>query len=370
MISQWEPKSETMHVSNFPNGDVDFWFSVRIFDYDGSFTASDAATSPFFDNGTVFHAYSGKLLLPDDKCYESEDDGYCSVTNYAMYSSVCCKEFEYNDIPNYQKDICEEYESKSRISDENGIFATMDVLFEVALGGLNTKAVNFTSVTSDNYILGSFYAGQMCEGNKTYVDYSDPRCHFKFLSKNTQLNIGFILQYNETIIAKLIRQNGIFFKEDYTTFTPSNPCWTEFSAIPFGIGKTANNSFCCTKFKGQIFTTPSSEITSKTATFATTTISQIPSGSCALYNSTTKVLDNSAYLEVEYKLNTTTLTVNIIGYFASSDSVVQLEAYNDLTFTQSCRQSSAKILSKMGNSHCLVKFSGASKKHIFGCKLT
>lgn len=220
-------------------------------------------------------------------------------------------------------DVCEEFESESVILDEkSNTLETLNVLYYYPRQNhwLTVNVTNFETVNSDIFYLIPFddwYLG--CGGgiNDTGV------CgHFltKYPGMDFQLNIEYwIHNYTlSTIAGKLLFRNRIFLKEDFTPFTYQNPCWNQMSPIYNGSGIIGNNTFCCKKFTNKVTPTPDS-------------------GKCGIYRSTTKVLDNSAYLEVEYKLNSTILIVNIVNYFASSDSTVQLEAYNSVTFAQSCR---------------------------------
>jgi hypothetical protein len=222
---------------------------------------------------------------------------------------------------------------------------------------LKINVTNFTSFTPNYYQLD--YNGDSIWVSSCHGSNSNPQSSCRppiWQHDEFQINIDFFLAkdgfYDETYgmnIAKFIYRNGIYLKDDYSVFTVSSPCWNVSSPIPYSDGKMGNNSFCCIHFMDKTTTTRPTTTTSLrsstttlqmlTTTTSSSPTSPLPPGSCILYNSTTQVSDNSAFLEVNYKMEERDIIVKIINYFASKDSVVSLEAYNTITFSQSCRAS-------------------------------
>uniref|UniRef100_A0AC34F691 Uncharacterized protein n=1 Tax=Panagrolaimus sp. ES5 TaxID=591445 RepID=A0AC34F691_9BILA len=201
---------------------------------------------------------------------------------------------------------------------EGSNVTTLTVDYLVLKNGLNISVTNYSGL--DYY----FVVNGTCRGNKWSWNSS---CFFYFPTGDFQFN-NYVSWGTSTTVAKLIRRNGIFLKDNNLPFTSADPCWTKTYQTPYGgtYPTITQTKLCCNRFKSFPATT----------TVPQTTTS-IPLNKCLKYLSRTTVSDNTTYLEVDYIFNATGLIVTIVNYFANIDSSVQLEAYSTDLFSQTCR---------------------------------
>jgi hypothetical protein len=172
----------------------------------------------------------------------------------------------------------------------------------------------------------------MCEGNTSAPNST---CELYWYYKKRDIQFEFYLhvfanswanQYHVQV-GEIIWKNEIFLKNLNKPYTKADPCWKKSANIPFK-NATYESSFCCIKFAAEESTT--------TAVQPTT---ELNSNNCLKYTSKTSVSNDSTYLEVEYQMTETVLTVNIQKYLGPKNSTVQLEAYSPVVFGQTCRAS-------------------------------
>jgi hypothetical protein len=263
--------NETCIVS-IPNGQITSFFSFNY--YNVTFSVGESNPMVLSD-GTILSG-QGYFMDENNSCVNGTGVAFNWRTSNG---SICCTEFDYVEIPDKNENICEQFQSTtSIIDDEKNINLDLHITYFVKKVDSNTNITLYVfidTVREINYTY-RFYASNtiLCDGNSSmlllncgYIIYGTNDLLWNFM-------YSFYIQggqnYNGIILGEIIRRNGNFYKSNYKPYTTDDRCITKSSGVPF---ETAayNTTFCCTKFKQDPVSTPSTTTATTTTVPLTTT---------------------------------------------------------------------------------------------------
>uniref|UniRef100_A0A914QDF2 Uncharacterized protein n=1 Tax=Panagrolaimus davidi TaxID=227884 RepID=A0A914QDF2_9BILA len=249
--------------------------------------------------------------------------------NEIIFQQYCCTNYNYITAPEIPPSQCVQFQSNTTFTSSNGTLLSL-ISAQYALTSIGIEYSVNPNILPSLYTY-NFYSNRRGRERWGYMSswtmfdrQYDSNSNFEF---NMVSYIGNDYTYDDTLIyygitisGRIVRRNGIFYKDEMNPYTPENPCWN--SIAPIYSGSKATNNFCCTKFQ------------------------PFDSGtSCEEYQSITKVYTKDynyykgIYFNVKYQFNETSLILSILSFGNLKNSTLQIESYSTDTFSQTCQAS-------------------------------
>lgn len=158
---------------------------------------------------------------------------------------------------NFISEICTIFENKISILDypeSNGTNYYFDILMALHSGNMK---VNFTqqpngTIPFHSYTYAPFYAVETVCPNFDYK-----RCEFNLLSDNFQMILNFNIDnyYDDFVVGKFAKHDGLLFKENNISYTSNDPCFNSSAFVTlhgFATKIKYESTFCCSHFQKSI----------------------------------------------------------------------------------------------------------------------